>query len=129
MAEEEKNKSEEAIKDACQRRAVKQGMKVAKFLEKVALNDNYRGTIFVKVKDPETGEYSMEEQKCPVSTSVRVSAARTWKEMIMDKAIGDIKEKAKQSATKGLNMKAALEAVAKAQRKEEAETPVEEEEL
>lgn len=123
MADEERNQEEEEIKKECADRARKKMSKVAKFLEEVALNDKYRDTRSVKIKvvdGPGEFHYEYEEQQFPVSVSVRVTAAKTWKELIADKAIGDIKEKAKAPKREGLDMKAAMEAVAKAKAKEAA---------
>jgi len=116
---EEKNKDEEKIKSFCQDDAIKNAAKISKYLRKVALDDNYRDQRVVKVKvwdDKKTGEfhYEFETREFPVPTNVRVTAAKTWKEMSMDKAIGDVKEKAKESRKEGLDMMKALEAISKA---------------
>ncbi len=110
----EKTKEDEEIKSFCQSRAIKKAGKVADFLEKVSLDDTFRDVKQVRRKDPETGEWMMDEVECPVPVNVRVTAAKTWKEMIFDKAIGDVKEKAKDTREKGLDMKKAMEAIAAA---------------
>lgn len=117
MADEEKNKQEEEIKLYCQNRAAKKMDKVAKFLESVALDDDRRDTVSVKtrVNDPEGGyHYEYKDQEIAIPINVRVTAAKTWKELIADKAIGDIKEKAKTSKREGLDMKKAMETIGKA---------------
>ena len=124
---EEKNKQEEEIKEFCQKRAVAKLAKVASFLEDVALNDAYRDVKSVRRKDAETGDWGYEEVECAVPVNVRVTAAKTWKELIADKAIGDIKEKAKESRRDGLDMKAAMMAIAEAKDKEAKAALIEEE--
>jgi len=116
--DEEKNKDEEEIKSFCQKDTIKNAAKVSKFLRTVALDDKYMDRKAIRVKvwdDKETKEfhYEYEIQDFPVSAAVRVTAAKTWKEMSMDKAIGDVKEKAKASKVEGLDMKKALEAIGK----------------
>jgi hypothetical protein len=128
---EEKNKDEEEIKSFCQRRAIQKATKVASFLEQVALDDAYRDLKAVKtrVNDPDGGfHYEYEEVSVPVSVNVRVTAAKTWKEMVMDKAIGDVKEKAKSTKTEAIDMKKAMEAIGKAKAAEKA-AEVKEDEL
>ena len=94
------------------------------------MDDSYRDLKAVKVKvtDPNSGEshYEYEEVSVPVSVNIRVTAAKTWKEMIFDKAIGDIKEKAKDTREKGVDMKRAMEAIAAAKAKEKTEAKEEE---
>jgi Zn-dependent metalloprotease len=125
MAEnaDEKSKQEEEIKNFCQNRAAKKLEKVAKFLESVALDDKRRDIVSVKtrVNDP-NGSFHYEYRECEIAIpiNVRVTAAKTWKELIADKAIGDIKEKAKASKSEGLDMKKAMEAIAKAKAAEKA---------
>lgn len=119
--DDKKNKQEEEIKEFCQRRSLLKAKQVAVFLEEVALNDAYRDTKSVKKRDPVTEQISMEEISVPVPVNVRVTAAKVWKEMIMDKAIGDIKEKAKSTRSEGVDMKKAMEAIAKAKAAEKAE--------
>jgi hypothetical protein len=114
MAEEKENKTDEEIKDFCQSETVNHGRKISAFLRKVALDDNYRDTKQVRRKDPESGEMIYDEIEVPVPVNVRVTAAKTWKEMIMDKAVGDVKEKAKATREKGFNLKAAMAEVARA---------------
>lgn len=114
MAEEKENKTDEEIKDFCQNETVNHGRKISAFLRKVALDDNYRDTKQVRRKDPESGEWIYDEVEVPVPVNVRVTAAKTWKEMIMDKAVGDVKEKAKATREKGFNLKAAMAEVARA---------------
>lgn len=126
---DEKNKTEEAIKDLCQDETIKHGKKMAKFLRTVALDKNYRDVKMVRRRDAETGEWVWEEVQAPVPITVRVTAAKTWKEMLMDKAVGDVKEKAKTTREKGFNMKAAIDAIAKAKAKakaDEEDAPAEE---
>jgi hypothetical protein len=115
---EPKSKQDEEIKAFCANRALGKLAKVAAFLEDVALNDAYRDVKSVRRRDPETGEWNYEEVECAVPVNVRVTAAKTWKELIADKAIGDIKEKAKESRRDGLDMKKAMEAIAKAKAEE-----------
>jgi len=121
---EEKNKDEEEIKSFCQSRSLKKASKVCDFLEAVSLDDSYRDKRAVKVKvydDPEDKKefhYEYEEVDMPVSVNIRVTAAKTWKEMVFDKAIGDVKEKAKETKRDGIDMKKAVEAIAKAKAKE-----------
>ena len=125
---EEKSKVEEEIKEYCQTQARTKAGKFARFLEKLALDDSYRDTKRVRKKDPETGEIFFEDEECPVSASVRLSAAKTWKEMFFDKAVGDVKEKAKAGQEKRYNMKAAFESIARAKAKEKnPDAPLEEE--
>ena len=115
---EEKNKQEEEIKSFCQNRALKKLAAMAAFLESVSLDDNYRDKRAVKVKiwdtpDKKEFHYEIEDQDVPVSVNIRVTAAKTWKELIADKAIGDVKEKAKETKRDALDMKKAMEAIAK----------------
>ena len=97
---------------------------MAAFLESVALDDSYRDQKAIKVKvfdnhkNHKEFHYEYQEVLVPVSVNVRVTAAKTWKEMIMDKAIGDIKEKAKSPHREGLDMKKAMEAISKAKEAE-----------
>jgi len=103
---------------------------VASFLEQVALDDSYRDRKAVKtrVNDPEGGyHYEYEEVSVPVSVNIRVTAAKTWKEMVFDKAIGDVKEKAKETRRDAIDMKKAMEAIAKAKAAEKASETKEEE--
>lgn len=132
MAEEnpeEKSKVEEEIKEFCQSQAKQDAHKFARFLKSLALDDDYRDSRMTRKKDPQTGEVYYEEMECPVSASVRLSAAKTWKEMIFDKAVGDVKEKAKAGQEKRFNMKAAFEAIAKAKAKERGVDGPQEEDL
>lgn len=126
----EKTKRDEEIKEFCQKRSTQKASGVASFLERVALDDSYRDLKAVKVKvtDLNSGEshYEYEEVSVPVSVNIRVTAAKTWKEMIFDKAIGDIKEKAKDTREKGVDMKRAMEAIAAAKAKEKTEAKEEE---
>ena len=116
MAEQEKNTTEEEIKDFCQETSRQKAKKIADFLEKVALDDTCCDSRIVRVVDPKTKNVTYKTIKDPVAMNVRVTAAKTWKEMIMDKSIGDVKEKAKATREKSFNMKAALEAIAKSKR-------------
>lgn len=125
----DKTKEDEEIKSFCQSRAIKKAAKVAEFLEKVSLDDSYRDVKQVRRKDPTTGEWFMEDVDCAVPVNVRVTAAKTWKEMIFDKAIGDVKEKAKDTREKGLDMKKAMEAIAAAKAKEKADEALREESI
>lgn len=104
--------------------------KVASFLEAVALDDSFRDLKSVKRKvDDGNGEshYEYEEVSIPVSVNIRVTAAKTWKEMVFDKAIGDVKEKAKSTKTEAIDMKKAMEAIAKAKADEKKNETKEEE--
>lgn len=130
--DDEKTKQDEEIKSFCASRALSKLAKVASFLEDVALNDAYRDRRSVKVKvmdDAKSFHYEYDEQEVPVSVNIRVTAAKTWKELIADKAIGDIKEKAKESRREGLDMKKAMEAIAKAKAEEKKQEESPEEEL
>lgn len=121
MAEEnpdEKSKVEEEIKEYCQSQARKKAGKFASLLESIALDDAYRDTKRVRKVDPQTKEVYYEEEECPVSASVKLAAAKLWKEMMFDKAVGDVKEKAKAGQEKRFNMKAAFEAIARAKKNE-----------
>lgn len=123
---DEKNKQEEEIKSFCQNRSLKKAAKVCDFLEAVSLDDSYRDKRVVKVKvwdDKEANEfhYELDEQEVPVSVNIRVTAAKTWKEMVFDKAIGDVKEKAKETKRDALDMKKAMETIAKIKLKEKNE--------
>jgi len=129
-ASDEKNKSEEEIKTFCQKRSLVKAAKVASFLEAVALDDAYRDLKAIKTRVNDSGggyHYEYEEISVPVSVNVRVTAAKTWKEMIMDKAIGDVKEKAKSTKSEALDMKKAMEAIAKAKASEKKMEMTEEE--
>ena len=129
----EKNKDEEEIKSFCQSRSLQKAAKVCDFLEAVSLNDDYRDKKAVKVKvyddpeDPKAFHYEYEEQEVPVSVNIRVTAAKTWKEMVFDKAIGDVKEKAKETRRDGIDMKKAIDAIAKAKAAEKKDAMKEEE--
>lgn len=115
--DEQKSKEEEEIKSFCQNRAAKKLEKVAKFLESVALDDKRRDTVSIKIKvaDEDGGfHYDYEDRDIAIPINVRVTAAKTWKELIADKAIGDIKEKAKDNRRTETDMKKACEAIAKA---------------
>jgi len=109
----EEPKKDEEIKEFCQERAIRKANEVALFLERVALNDKAKDVRMVRRKDT-NGEWVYEEVPCAISMNVRVTAAKTWKEMIFDKSIGDIKEKAKEPRRQGIDMKSALEAISKA---------------
>lgn len=127
---EEKNKDEEEIKSFCQRRSISRAQKVASFLEQVALDDSYRDRKAVKTRVNDEGggyHYEYEEVSVPVSVNIRVTAAKTWKEMVFDKAIGDVKEKAKSAKTEVIDMKKAMEAIAKAKAAEKSAETKEEE--
>ena len=128
MAEKEESKTDEEIKDFCQSETVNHGRKISAFLRKVALDDNYRDTKQVRRKDPVSGEIIYDEIEVPVPVNVRVTAAKTWKEMIMDKAVGDVKEKAKATREKGFNLKAAMAEVARAKERARKES-VEQEDI
>ena len=120
---EQKSKQEEEIKNFCQNRAAKKLEKVAKFLESVALDDKRRDVVSVKTKVmDEDGSFHYEYKDCEIAIpiNVRVTAAKTWKELIADKAIGDIKEKAKDNRRTETDMKKACEAIAKAKAAEKA---------
>lgn len=128
---DDKNKDEEEIKSFCQRRSIQKASKVASFLEAVALDDSFRDLKSVKRKvDDGDGEshYEYDEVSVPVSVNIRVTAAKTWKEMVFDKAIGDVKEKAKSTKTEAIDMKKAMEAIAKA-KADEKKVETKEEEL
>lgn len=128
---DEKNKDEEEIKSFCQRRSIGKAQKVASFLEQVALDDAYRDRKAIKTRVNDSGggyHYEYEEVSVPVSVNIRVTAAKTWKEMVFDKAIGDVKEKAKSTKTEAIDMKKAMEAIAKAKAAEKA-SEVKEEDL
>jgi len=126
----DEKKHDDEIKEFCQNRAIQKAKGVASFLEKVALDDAYRDlkSVKVKVTDPDSKEfhYEYEEVSVPVSVNIRVTAAKTWKEMIFDKAVGDIKEKAKDTREKGVDMKKAMEAIAAAKAKEKQDASEEE---
>ena len=127
---DDKNKDEEEIKSFCQKRSMQKAAKVASFLEQVALDETFRDLKSVKRKvDDGDGKshYEYDEVSVPVSVNIRVTAAKTWKEMVFDKAIGDVKEKAKSTKTEAIDMKKAMEAIAKAKADEKkAETKEEE---
>lgn len=93
----------EKIKDFCRDRVLKKQAEMAEFLEGVALNPACRDKKIVK---GDNGERIVD---VPISMNLRVAAAKVWKEMFADKAVGDVKEKAKQERAKGINMKAVLE--------------------
>ena len=129
--DDEKTKRDEEIKEFCQKRSTQKAAGVASFLERVALDDSYRDLRANKVKvfdspDKKEFHYEYEEVSVPVSVNIRVTAAKTWKEMIFDKAVGDIKEKAKDTREKGVDMKRAMEAIAAAKAKEKTEAKEEE---
>ena len=103
---------------------------MASFLEQVALDDAYRDRKAVKTRvNDGDGQYhyEYEEVSVPVSVNIRVTAAKTWKEMVFDKAIGDVKEKAKSAKTEVIDMKKAMEAIAKAKAAEKSAETKEEE--
>ena len=112
----------EQLKDFCQDRVLQKQKEMADFLENVALNPEFRDQRLVKVGDAQL------VKEVPISMNVRVAAAKLWKEMFTDKAVGDVKEKAKEKPQRGLDLKKILENLAEEQRKGSKE-PEEEGEL
>jgi hypothetical protein len=91
------------LKDFSQDRVLKTQQKMAEFLESVALDPTFTDKRLVKVGD------SQLIKDVPIPLNVRVAAAKLWKEMFVDKSVGDVKEKAKAEKAKGLDMKKILE--------------------
>lgn len=106
----------ELLKDFCQDRVLKKQQEMASFLENVALNPDFRDKRLIKVGDAQL------IKEVPISMNVRVAAAKLWKEMFTDKAVGDVKEKAKEKAQRGLDLKKILENLAEEQRKSSKES-------
>ena len=99
----------EIAQEFCQRRVLDKQSEMVAFLEDVALNPEFKDNRVVKDKD---GDFLV--KKVPASAVLRLSAAKLWKEMVADKAIGDVKEKARQKQQGGgIDMRAAIEALAK----------------
>lgn len=115
-------KRAEQLKDFCQDRVLQKQKEMADFLENVALNPDYRDQRLVKVGDAQL------VKEVPIAMNTRVAAAKLWKEMFTDKAVGDVKEKAKEKPQRGLDLKKILENLAEEQRKAGKE-PEEEGEL
>jgi len=121
---EEPTGKDEAIKQFCQDKALLKARQVAEFLERIALDPRVHDRKKVKRKD-DNGEIIYDDVEVPLPMSVRVTAAKVWKEMFFDKAIGDVKEKAKEARKTGIDMKAALESLTQAKleaRRDEKET-------
>lgn len=91
------------LKDFSQERVLQTQQRMADFLENVALNPDFKDKRLVKVGD------SQMIKELPIPLNVRVAAAKLWKEMFVDKSVGDVKEKAKAEKAKGLDMKKILE--------------------
>lgn len=109
-------KKVEQLKDFCQDRVLTKQQEMATFLENVALNPDFRDKRLIKVGDAQL------IKEVPISMNVRVAAAKLWKEMFTDKAVGDVKEKAKEKAQRGLDLKKILENLAEEQRKSSKES-------
>ena len=101
---EEKEKGfEEQLKTLVEKMALKKLKSVMEYLEKVALDDDLTETKMTK-----SGPAIL-----PISHDTRVAAARAWKDMVLDKAIGN--KKVKETAVKEdeLDFKKVLEGIGK----------------
>lgn len=101
---EEKEKGfEEQLKTLVEKRALKKLKSVMEYLERVALDDDLTETKMTK-----SGPAIL-----PISHDTRVAAARAWKDMVLDKAIGN--KKVKETAVKEdeLDFKKVLEGIGK----------------
>jgi len=101
---DEKEKGfEEQLKTLVEKRALKKLKSVMEYLEKVALDDDLTETKMTK-----SGPAIL-----PISHDTRVAAARAWKDMVLDKAIGN--KKVKETAVKEdeLDFKKVLEGIGK----------------
>ena len=101
---DEKEKGfEEQLKTLVEKRALKKLKSVMEYLEKVALDDDLTETKMTK-----SGPAIL-----PISHDTRVAAARAWKDMVLDKAIGN--KKVKETAIKEdeLDFKKVLEGIGK----------------
>ena len=101
---DEKEKGfEEQLKTLVEKRALKKLKSVMEYLERVALDDDLTETKMTK-----SGPAIL-----PISHDARVAAARAWKDMVLDKAIGN--KKVKETAIKEdeLDFKKVLEGIGK----------------
>lgn len=99
MAEQEQD---EQLKEVCKRRVAAKLEAVADFLEKVGLDDGYRDKRLVAGKE---GHRIVD---VPIPVNMRVGALKIWKEMLADKAVGDVKEKAREKKERGYDMQGIL---------------------
>lgn len=105
---EEKAKSfEEQLKTMVEKRALKKIKGMIEYLEKVALDDNLTET-----KMGNVGKDKI-PFKVPISHDTRVAAARAWKDMVLDKAIGNKKVKETAVKEEALDFKKVLEGIGK----------------
>jgi hypothetical protein len=105
----------EQLKDFSCDRVLQKQKEMAEFLENVSLNPNFKDKRIVKVGDEQM------VKEVPIPMNVRVAAAKLWKEMFMDKSVGDVKEKAKAEREKGLDLKKILESLGEEMRKPKEE--------
>lgn len=96
----------ERLKDFCQDRALKKMAEMADFLESVALDKS------LKDKKVISSAAGVREVEVSIPVNVRVASAKLWKELVADKAVGDIKEKAKEKPQRGINIKNVLSKLA-----------------
>ena len=94
---------DDELKKVCQSRAVAKIGAMADFLERVALDPSYTDKRLTKDK------LGTKLVDVPIPVNVRVSAAKIWKEIVADKAVGDVKEKAKEKRDRTVDMRRVLE--------------------
>jgi len=110
---EEKEKGfEEQLKALVEKRAIKKLKSVMEYLEKVALDDDLTETKMTK-----SGPAIL-----PISHDTRVAAARAWKDMVLDKAIGNKKVKETAITEEKLDFKKVLEGIGKELAKQKQKT-------
>jgi len=111
LMNDEHEKMDDDLKGVCKSRAAAKIDAMATFLEKVALDDEYRDKRLTKdTLGPKLIDI-------PIPVNVRVSAAKIWKEIVMDKAVGDVKEKAKEKKDRSIDMKRVLDELGDEMRK------------
>lgn len=100
---ENQEKMDDELKAVCQKRTAARLEAMADFLERVALDPTFtdkrltRDRLGPKVVD------------VPIPINVRVASAKIWKEIFADKAVGDVKEKAKEKKDRTLDMRKVLD--------------------
>jgi len=104
---------EAQLKTLVEKRALKKLKSVMEYLEKVALDDDLTETKMTK-----SGPAIL-----PVSHDTRVAAARAWKDMVLDKAIGNKKVKETAITEEKLDFKKVLEGIGKELAKQKKPKP------
>jgi len=111
--EEKEEGFEYQLKALVEKRALKKLKSVMEYLEKVALDDDLTETKMTK-----SGPAIL-----PISHDTRVAAARAWKDMVLDKAIGNKKVKETAITEEKLDFKKVLEGIGKELAKQKKPKP------